>query len=298
MATNVNVSSEFKGVLAGEILIEAYKKADTIGKGAITVLPGIIGSGYLPKLDYVGALAPYACGFDPTGSITYTDKEVETKKYEIKHEFCKEEFRQTFQAQAQGLFSADAEVPSTIADAILMSIVANTGALVDNQIWQGTTASSAFNGLLAQFKVDSDVIDVTGIASTAANVQAELAKVYNSIPVELDDEELIFAVSNNIARNYKQSQIGNYLTGAPTGDKELNYLGYNMITLSGFPANTMVVYRKKNIGFLTGVENDINEVRVIDKDAFDGSDMIRTKVVFNAGVGYTRGDEIVYYRTA
>ena len=57
----------------------------------------------------------------------------------------------------------------------------------------------------------------------------------------------------------------------------------------------MVVYRKANIGFLTGAENEINEVRVIDLDAVDGSDLVRTKVVFNAGVGYSRGEEIVYY---
>lgn len=296
MATTTNVSSEFKGVLAGQLLAQAFKKSDTINKGAITVLPGIIASGYLPKLDYTGSLAPYGCGFTPTGTIDYSDKEIATKKYELKHEICKEDFRQTFQAQELGLYSASAEIPATIADAILESIVNNLGAIVDREIWQGTGVTGSFAGLLAQFAADADVIDVTGTTSSVANVQEELGKVYQAIPAEILDDELVFIVSNNIMRNYKQSQIANYLVGTPVGDKTLNYLGYDLININGLPNNTMVAYRKANLGFLTGTENEINEVRVIDLDAVDGSDLVRTKVVFNAGVGYSRGEEIVYYR--
>lgn len=296
MATNVNVSSEFKGVLAGQLLAQAFKKSDTISKGAITVLPGIIASGYLPKLDYTGSLAPFACGFTPTGTIDYSDKEIATKKYELKHEICKEDFRQTFQAQELGLYSASAEIPATIADAILESIVNNLGAIVDREIWQGTGVTGSFAGLLAQFTADTDVVDVVGTASTVANVQAELGKVYQAIPSEILNDDIVFIISNNIMRNYKQSQIANYLVGTPVGDKTLNYLGYDLISIDGLPNNTMVAYRKSNLGFLTGAENEINEVRVIDLDAVDGSDLVRTKVVFNAGVGYSRGEEIVYYK--
>jgi hypothetical protein len=163
MATTQTINSAFNGALAGEIFVQAFKKADTISQGAITVLPNVIGSGYLPKLGYSAALAPYSCGFDPTGTVTYTDKEVATKKYEIKHELCKDEFHQTFQAQQAGLFGAANEIPATIADAILLAMVENMGALVDTQIWQGTGVTGSFAGLLAQFVGDGDVIDVDEI---------------------------------------------------------------------------------------------------------------------------------------
>lgn len=297
MATNLNVSSAFNGALAGEIFVQAFKKADTIGKGLITVLPNVIGSGYLPKLSYAAGLAPYTCGFDATGSVTYTDKEVQTKKYEIKHELCKEEFAQTFQAQTAGLFSAHAEVPATIQDAILLSMVDNMGALVDANIWGGTNSTSSFNGLLAQFTADADVVDISGAVSTVANVQAEIGKVYQAIPatvVEADD--LVIILSNNVARNYKQSQIGNYLTGSATGDKELDFLGIKLYSVSGLPNNTIIAYRVKNVGFLTGLEADLNNVSVLDMDATDLSGNIRTKIVFSAGVGYSFGGEIVWSR--
>lgn len=301
MATTTNVSSQFNGALAGEIFVQAFKKADTISKNCITVLPNVIGTGYLPKISYSQSLAEYSCGFTPSGTVSYTDKSVATKKYEIKDELCKDDFHATFQAQAAGLFSANNEIPATIQDAILLAMVNNAGALVDREIWQGTGVTGSFNGLIAQFVADGEVIDVAGATSgvTVANAQAEIAKVYNAIPEEImNEDDLVIAVSPGVSRAYKQSQIGNYMVGSPVGDKTLDYLGVRMESLAGLPADTMVAYRVKNLAFLTGLEADLNEVRVIDLDATDGSGLLRTKMVFNAGVGYSFGDQIIYYKKA
>ena len=297
MATTTTINSQFNGALAGEIFVQAFKKADTINKGGITVLPNVIGSGYLPKLNYSASLAPYSCGFDATGTVTYTDKEVATKKYEIKHELCKDEFHQTFQAQQAGLFGAANEIPATIADAILLAMVNNMGDLVDTQIWQGTGVTGSFAGLLAQFVADGDVIDIVGTASTVANVQAELSKVYLAIPEEVVGEsDIIIAVSPNVARNYKLSQVNNYLVGTPVGDKTLDYIGIPVVSIAGLPSNTILAYRTKNLGFLTGLEADLNNVSIKDMDESDLSGNIRTKIVFSAGVGYSFGNQIVYSR--
>lgn len=297
MATTQTINSAFNGALAGEIFVQAFKKADTINQGAITVLPNVIGSGYLPKLGYSAGLAAYSCGFDPTGTVTYTDKEVATKKYEIKHELCKDEFHQTFQAQQAGLFGAANEIPATIADAILLAMVNNMGALVDTQIWQGTGVTGSFAGLLAQFVADGDVIDIVGTASTVANVQGALSAVYLAIPEEVVGEsDIIIAVSPNVARNYKLSQVNNYMVGSPVGDKTLDYIGIPVVSIAGLPSNTILAYRVKNIGFLTGLEADLNNVSIKDMDESDLSGNIRTKIVFSAGVGYSFGNQIVYSR--
>jgi hypothetical protein len=297
MSTNATINSQFNGALAGELFVQAFKAADTINQNAITVLPNVIGSGYLPKLSYSAALAPYSCGFDATGAVTYTDKEVATKKYEIKHELCKDEFHQTFYAQQAGLFGAANEIPATIQDGILLAMTQNMGALVDNQIWQGTGVTGSFSGLLAQFVNDGDVIDIVGTASTVANVQGELAKVYSVIPTEvLNETDLIIAVSPNVARNYKLSQVANYMVGSPVGDKTLDFIGLPLVSIAGLPANTILAYRVKNVAFLTGLEADLNNVSVKDMDESDLSGNIRTKIVFSAGVGYSFGNQIVYYR--
>ena len=294
MATTVNVNSAFQGALAGELILQAFKKADTIGKGAITVLPNVIGSGFLPRLSYSAGLAAAACGFDPTGTVGYDEKEVATKKFQLHHEICKDEFAQTFAAQAAGLFGADSEIPATIQEGILQMMVENLSAIIDAEIWQGTNSSTSFNGLLRQFDADAAVIDISGSAISKSTVLAELEKVYNAIPAEIEDEaDLIWVVSRDIAKAYKQNQAEQGLN-TTANDYSLDYLGHTLIPIKGLPAATQLVYRKKNVGFLTGLESDLNEVKVVDLDETDLSGKIRTKMVFSAGVGYSFGGEVVF----
>ena len=296
MATTVNVTSEFKGTLAGEIFVQAFKKADTIAKNCITVIPNVLGSGYLPKLEYSADFVAYACGWNPTGEIDYTDKEVIVKKYLLQHEICKNDFAQTFQAAALGLFGANSEIPATILDAILEAMIKNMGAKLDFQIWQGNGSANQLSGLLPQFVADATVVDVSGTTITAANVVAELAKVYAAIPevLDIEDEDLVIVVSKNVAGAYRQAQASMGLN-TTVGPKELDYLGMRMESIGGLPSNTILVYRVKNLGILTGFESDFNEVRIADDETrLDG--IVRTAMAFTAGVGYSFGFEVVYYR--
>lgn len=298
MATNLTVNAGYQGALAGDIFVQAFKKSDTIAKNAITVLPNVIGTGYLPKLSYSSGLTAYACGWNPSGDVEYTDKAVATKKFMIQHELCKDEFHQTFQAQAQGLFGANNEIPTDIQDAILLAMVNNMGAVVDTQIWQGAGGANNFDGLLAQFVADATVIDGTIVAVTKANVVDQLEVAYNLVPASIeDDENLVIVVSKNVAKAYKQAQAAMGLN-TTVGDKELDYLGTRMESIGGLPANTILIYRVKNLGFVTGLQSDMNDIKIIDSDATTGDGQIRTKAVFSAGVGYSFGSEIVYARPA
>lgn len=296
MATTLNVTSGYNGALAGEIFVQAFKKADTIAKGCITVLPNVIGSGFLPKLSYTAGLTAYSCGWNPTGDVDYTDKEVATKKYQIQHELCKDEFHATFQAQAAGLFAADNDIPATIQDAILLAMVENMGAIVDAQIWQGNGTTNQFAGLLNQFTADTAVVDVifTG-ATSKSNVVSRFESILDGVPAEVEDEaDLIFVVSKNVAKTYKQAQAEMGLN-TTVGAKEMDYLGYRVESIGGLPSDTILAYRVKNVAFLTGLESDMNEVRISDDaERLDGN--VRTKMTFTAGVGYSYGSEIVYGR--
>lgn len=290
-------TSGFSGALAGEIFVQAFKQADTINKNAITVLPNVSGTGYLPKLSFSGALAAYACGWTPAGDVAYVDKAVTTKPFMINTEICNSEFLSTFQAQAEGLFSRKSDIPTSIKDAIVLSMVENMGAIVDFQIWQGNNTANQFNGLLPQFTADAQVQKVTILAVTKANVVAEIEKVYNAVIAEVEDsEDLVIAVSKNVAKAYKQAQASMGMNST-VGDKELDYLGVRMESIGGLPANSIAIYRVKNVAFLTGLKDDMNEVRISgDEDRLDGT--TRTKMAFNAGVGYSFGAEIVYGKLA
>lgn len=290
MATTTNVNAGYNGALAGEILVEAFKKSDTINKGAITVLPNNIGTGYLPRLEYGAELQDYSCGFDPAGDVDYTDVEVVMKKFKIDHELCKDEFRQTFQAQASGLFAANSDIPLSIQDAILAAIVENLGSKVDSFIWNNATL-----GLKAKLTADGDYIEVQNVSLTKANVVAQMERVYDEIPEAIiESEDLVIAVSPKVARLYKQAQTEQGLN-TTVGDKPLDYLGVPVISIGALSGDEMFAYRVKNLGFLTGLESDLNQVSVKDMDESDLSGTIRTKVVLEMGAGFSFAEEIVWY---
>lgn len=295
--TTVNVSSEFTGVSAGEILAQAFKKGDTIGKQMITPLVNVIGSAFIPKLTYSADLAVAACGWNPTGTVGLVDKEIVTKQYQIQHELCKKDFAQTFQAQAAGFFSANTEdIPADIKEAIVLNMVANAGAKLDTQIWQGNASGSNMNGFLTQFALDSDVLKLSGSAVTSSNVVGILGDVYATVPAEVEDE-VVFAVAKNVASAYKQAQASMGLNST-VGAKELDYLGVRMESIAGLPADTIVAYRIKNLAFATGLESDFSNVRIVDHDAVALDGQVRTEMKFNMGVGYYFGGEIVWYKKA
>lgn len=293
MAQNTNVESQYNGSVAGEVFVQAFKKSDTIKKEAITVLPNNIGTGHLPTLSYDADLQPYACGFTPEGDVEYKDKEVTLRKFKIDNEFCKDEFHQTFQAQKAGLFSAHNEIPTDIKDAILMAIIENLGSKVEDYIWRGMAGQ--YEGLISELEGDTTVNNITGTAITASNVVDALNEVYEAIPEAiLEEKDLVISVSPNVARAYRMAQASMGIN-TTVAAKELDFLGIRMESLSGLPSNTIVAYRVKNFGFLTGLENDLNEVRVKDMDEYDLSGFLRTKVVLEIGVGYSFGDEVVLY---
>jgi hypothetical protein len=291
MATQVSINSGYAGALAGEIFVQAFKKSDTIAKNAITLLPNNIGTGFLPKLEYAADFQDYACGFTPEGDVDYTDVEVTLKKLKIEHELCKDEFHQTFQAQAQGLFGAANEIPADITSAILLAIVENLGAKVDNYIWNRPTL-----GLIDKMKATgSGVIEVQNSAITKSNVVVEIEKAYDAIKDEvMDDEDLVMVTSKKVLKLYKQAVAAQGLNTTVV-DKELDFLGLRMESIGAITGDQIFIYRVKNLGFLTGLEADLNNVTVKDMDESDLSGTIRTKVVLEIGVGFSFGDEIVFY---
>jgi len=297
MATTTSITTNFKGVDSKEIFLEIFKKADTLAKRLITITAGILGSYYLPKLSYSPQMRLVTgCGWNPTGAVSLTEKEIVVKKFEIASEFCKEDFAKTFQAQNEGLFSATSEIPKTITSAILSMMVSAAGETIDNQIWQGTGTHS-IAGLIPQFVADATVVKVSSpVAITPTNVSAELSRFDDLVIPELDGEsDLVYVVSRNVAKAYKKAQ-NTMGINTTVGDKELDYMGTRLEVVNGMPNNFMIAYRIKNLHFATGVESDLDAVRITDSDAVNQDGRVLHSIKFLAAVGYVDGSEIVMYK--
>jgi len=295
MPTTQNVNAEYNGALAGEIFVQAFKKSDSIEKNLVTVLPNNIGTGYLPKLSYSAELQDYACGFDPSGDVDYKDVEVAMKKVKIDHELCKDEFHQTFQAQQAGLFGADNEIPEDIQSAILLAIVNNLGAKVDDFIWNGKGATQ---GLKDKLLNDGGTIGVYTGAVTKSNVTDVLEQVYNNIPdAIIEDPDLVIATSPKVMRLYRQN-LASQGNNDTVAKRDLDYLGVRMESSGAIVGDNVYAYRVKNFGFLTGLENGFNQVRIIDHDVTAADGNLRTKVVLEMGAGYSFAEEVVLHDVA
>ena len=295
MATNLTVTSQYAGSLAGEIFVQAFKKSDTIEKNLITVLPNIIGSGNMPQLSYSAELQPYACGWNPDGDVTYNEKNVTLTKFMVEHEMCKEDFSSTFAAQAAGLFSANAEVPQDIQSAILAAIVNNLGEKVDKFIWQG---KNTISGLSSSLIADTDTIGVYTEALTKTNVVDALEAVYDAIPEAIvESSDLVMVVSPKVLRLYRQN-LSSQGDNTTVSSRELDYLGVRLESVGALSGDKIYAYRTGNLAFMTGLESDLNSVQVKDMDETDLSGQIRSKAVLAMAADYSFADEIVVFDIA
>lgn len=306
MATTVTVSSNYNGKEAGEITGKAFKEADTIQKNLVTVLPDIDYKVSLRKIAYADGRVDYTCGFNPTGSVTLSERELVPKKIKNEQEICKEDLRQIWSSATMGFSAHNDNMPADVETALLTEILGDTAEATDADIWQGDSANTGeFDGFIKLFDADAAVIKANngitplGAAVDKSNVVSEIEKVLNAVPVALRRKtDLIMGVSPDIALAYTQALvsagINNGLGGA---DMPLQYGSYTMEVINGLPDNTFVVYQRKNLYFGTGLLSDHNEVRIKDMDESDLSGQVRYKMVYTAGVQYVNSEDIIWYLT-
>jgi hypothetical protein len=306
MATSLTVNSNYAGKVAGEIIGAAFKEADTLSKGLITVLPDIDYQTSLRKISYADGRTDYTCGFTPAGAVTLSEKVLAPKKIKNELEICKEDLRQIWSAASMGFSAHNDAAPADVEAALLREILSDTAAAVDSDIWNGdSTVSGSFDGFAKLFAADANIIKagngITSLAGavTKANVVSEVEKVLNAIPVALRRKgDLVIGVSPDIALAYEQALISAGISnGLGGGSMQLRYGSYVLEVINGLADNTFVVFQKKNLNFGTGLLADHNEIRIKDMDDTELSGNIRYKMVYTAGVQYVNSEEIIWYLT-
>lgn len=304
MATDLTVSSNYTGKVAGEIIGKSFKTADTISRNLVSVLPDIDFQISLRKIQYASGRQDYACGFNPTGAITLSEKLLTPKKIKQDLEICKEELRQTWSSATMGFSAHNDVMPKDIETALIAEVLADTAEATDADIWNGNSDDSgSFDGFVTLFNADGNVIKANnGIVPAAEaidkdNVVAELEKVLNATPTAvLKASDLVIGISDNVALAYTQALVSAGINNGLGGeDKAMKYGRYTLEVIGGLDDNTFVVYRKKNLYFGTGLLSDHNELRIKDMDQSDLSGQVRYKMVYTAGVQYVNSNEIVWY---
>jgi len=313
MATTTSITTTYAGESAGQYISAALLSGSTIENGGITVKPNVKFKEVIKKVATDDIVKDAGCDFDPTSTITLTERVLQPEFQQVNLQLCKKDFQNDWDAISMG-YSAFDSLPPSFSDFLISHVASKVAQRTENSIWEGTTATNGqFDGLTTQVALDAGLPsgqEVTGATVTATNVITELGKIVDAIPSALyGSEDLNVYVSQNIARAYVRA-LGGFgaagLGAAGTNamgtqwwnNGSLTFDGVKLFVANGLADNTAMAAEKSNLFFGTGLLADHNEVKVIDMADIDGSQNVRVVMRFTAGVQYGIVEDIVTYGIA
>lgn len=299
MATTTSITTTYAGEKAAGFISAALLSAPTLDKGYVTVKPNVKYKSVMQKLAIGDVIANASCDFTATSTVTLTERYLQPEDFQVNLELCKKDFESDWLSIEQGFSSFD-ELPSSFANYMIGHVAAKVAAKMEQNIWVGVDANAGeFDGFITLALADADVVDVTGAAITSANVIAELAKVVDAIPETIyGNSGLAIYISQADARSYIRAQAAlGYKDLYHVGQTELDFEGVKLLVCNGLASGSMIAAEKENLFFGCGLQNDMNEVKLIDLADIDGSQNVRVVMRFSAGVNYAIGSEIVLRQT-
>jgi hypothetical protein len=309
MATTTSITTTYAGEFAGKYIAAALLSAPTLEKGGITIMPNVKFKQVIKKVSTNDIIKNATCDFDPTSTITLTEKILQPESFQINLTLCKSDFRSDWDAIQMG-YSAFDVLPKSFADFLIAHAAEKVAAGMETSIWQGVNATAGqFAGIMTQVSTDASLPaaqEVAGISVTAANVVVELGKIIDALPSQLyGKEDLKLYVSNNIYRAYVRALGGFAANGVGANGydnkgtnqvlNDVYFDGVKVFMAPGLAANTALLTQTSNLYFATGLLNDMNEVKVLDMGDLDGSQNCRVIMRFTADAKYGFAEDLVTY---
>ena len=310
MATTTSITTTYAGESAGQYISAALLSGSTIENGGITVKPNVKFKEVIKKLSTDAIVKDATCDFDPTSTITLTERVLQPEFQQVNLQLCKKDFVSDWEAIQMG-YSAHHDLPPSFSDFLIAHVAAKVAQKTEQSIWAGDTSNNGqFNGLTTQIALDAALPaaqEVAGTTVDSSNVIAQLGSIVDAIPSALyGSEDLNVYVSQNIARAYVRALGGFGASGLGAAgtnamgtqwwnNGSLSFDGVKLFVANGLADNTAVAAEKSNLFFGTGLLADHNEVKVLDMSDLDGSDNVRVVMRFTAGVQYGIVEDIVTY---
>ena len=309
MSTTQSISTTYAGEFAGKYIAAALLSAPTLEKGGITIMPNVKYKQVIKKVATDDIIKNGTCDFDPTSTVTLTERILQPETFQVNLQLCKTDFRADWDAVQMG-YSAFDVLPKSFADFLIAHAAEKVAAGMETSIWQGVNSTAGqFAGIMTQLDADATLPAGQKIAGTtvdASNVIAQLGSIIDALPAALyGKEDLTLYVSSNIYRAYVRALGGfaangvgangydNKGTNQALGD--LFFDGVKVFLAPGLANNTALLSQSSNLFFATGLMNDMNEVRVLDMGDLDGSQNVRVVMRFTADAKYGFSSDVVTY---
>jgi hypothetical protein len=309
LSTTTSITTTYAGESAGKYIAAALLSAPTLEKGGITIMPNVKFKQVIKRVATDNIIKNATCDFDPTSTITLTEKILQPESFQVNLQLCKTDFRSDWDAIQMG-YSAFDVLPKSFADFLIAHAAEKVAAGMETSIWQGVDGTAGqFSGIMTQLDVDAALPagqKIAGTTVTAANVITELGLMIDALPAALyGKEDLVLYVSSNIYRAYVRALGGFAAAGVGANGydnkgtnqvlNDIYFDGVRIFLADGLASNTALLAQTSNLYFATGLMNDMNEVRVIDMAENDGSQNVRVIMRFTADVKYGFASDVVSY---
>ena len=309
MATTTSITTTYAGEFAGKYISAALLSGKTLADGAITVKPNVKFKEVVKKISTDAIVKDATCDFDPTSTLTLTERILQPEEFQVNLELCKKDFRSDWEAVQMG-YSAFDQLPSNFADFLIGHVAAKVAEKTEQTIWGGVNATAGeFDGLTVLMAADSDVNDAANDAETAytsSNIISLLGNVVDSVPSAVYGKEDLTIYVPTVALQAYVRALGGFgasgLGAAGVGSQgtqwynqgnALSFEGIKIQHAPGMPADHIVAGEASNIYFGTGLLADHNEVKLLDMGDLDGSQNVRVIMRYTAGVQYGIGGDLV-----
>ena len=320
------ITTTYAGEFAGDYISAALLSGNTLANGGITIKPNVKYQEVIKKLNLSDALTAATCDFTASADkISLVERILSPTELQVNLELCKKDYRSDWEAIQMGISAYD-NLPPTFADFLIGQVAAKVAESIENTIWNGevggATGYDLFDGILHKLAdATADIPngqELTAATITSSNVIDELGKVVDAIPAALyGSEDLHIYIPQIVHKAYVRTLGGFAVQAFGSGATEsaaavgangvggngttwyngqgLTFDGIKLFVANGLPNNKMVAAERSNLFFGTGLQSDLNEVKVIDMADIDGSQNVRMVMRATAGVEVGVVEDVVIY---
>lgn len=295
MPTNLNVVTGFVYNHRDELITKASLDAKTLRY--VEIMPNVKWKDVLNYLDStVNFQDGSNCGFNPDGSDTFSDKEIETKAVKVEKSWCYKDWEKAAQNYQLQWEAGRIKIPfeEKISDSNLGKIQEG----VEELVWQGNSGLS-IDGYLKQItELESgSTIAASGLTS-ASTIVDKIDAVVEALPQRALKKGVNIFVSYTDFRAYVKALNATCCANRPIQDaavEELGYLGdsrVKIIPVAGLEGTGHIVAAPEDaLVYATDIENSENQYKMWENEE---TEKVNFRVLFRAGTALKFPDEIVY----
>lgn len=238
----------------GPIFSEILYANDTVSKGLVRVLENIKYKQVVTTLSGDLTVQPYAVNPVSTGAITSSDTEIAPDKKHVFHTFTMDAMRSTRYGRDMKSGAANLE-SNEFLQAVLEYATPRIGRAIEKDFWAKLTAKLDAVGAGEE---------IVGTALTAANIVAELRKVYSSqaIAEAMDSDEVTIYVPRKVKQLIAiANQDALYRDLIAVNGDSVTFLDIPVVFVD-LAGNNMIAGRKSDLILGTDLASDFGSLEV------------------------------------